>query len=149
MSFCDPFNLASGDFLAVVFQSLSSGQLSVTPWTVAPQALLCFTISQSLLKLVSIESVMLSNHLIVCHPLLLPSVLAAPPLLATVWNHLLELSEHHNGWSLAYKKWGTERPLCLGAPESHLVSDSVALGACTMWWNNHLYRVQNTSITPK
>ena len=149
MSFSDPFNLASGDFLAVVFQSLSSGQLSVTPWTAAPQALLCFTISQSLLKLVSIESVMLSNHLIFCHPLLLPSVLAAPPLLATVWNHLLELSEHHNGWSLAYKKWGTERPLCLGAPESHLVSDSVALGARTMWWNNHLYRVQNTSITPK
>ena len=37
MSFSDPFNLASGDFLAVVFQSLSSGQLSGTPWTAAPQ----------------------------------------------------------------------------------------------------------------
>ena len=108
MSFFASFNLASGDFLAVVFQSLSSVQLSSTPWTAAPQALLSFTISQSLLM--SIESVMLSNHLIFCHPLLLPSILAAPPLLATVWNHRLELSEHHNGWSLAYKKWGTERP---------------------------------------
>ena len=57
----------------------------------------------------------------------------------------MELSEPHNGWSLAYRKWGTERPPCLGAPESHSVSDSVALGTCTMWCNNHLDTVQNTS----
>ena len=44
---------------------------SVTPWTAAHQAFLSFTISQSLLKLVSIESVMPSNHLILCHRLLL------------------------------------------------------------------------------
>ena len=43
----------------------------VTPWSVACQASLSFTISQSLLKFMSIESVMLSNHLILCHPLLL------------------------------------------------------------------------------
>ena len=48
---------------------------SVTPWTVALQAFLSFTISWSLLKLMSIESVMPSNHLILCHPLLLlPSI---------------------------------------------------------------------------
>ena len=47
----------------------------MTPWTVASQAYLSFTISQSLLKFISIESVVLSNHLIVCRPfLLLPSV---------------------------------------------------------------------------
>ena len=46
-------------------------QLFGTPWTAAHQASLSFTISQCLLKLVSIESVMLSNHLILCHPLLL------------------------------------------------------------------------------
>ena len=47
---------------------------SVTPWTAAPQASLSITNSQNLLKPMSIESVMLSNHLILCHPLLLPSI---------------------------------------------------------------------------
>ena len=50
--------------------------LSQTPWTAAHQASLSFTISQSLLKLMSIESVIPSNHLILCLPLLLlPSVI--------------------------------------------------------------------------
>ena len=44
------------------------------PWTVAHQDPLSFTISQSLLKFMSIELVMLSNHLILCHPLLSPSI---------------------------------------------------------------------------
>ena len=48
---------------------------SVTPWTVAPQASLSITNSWNLLKLKSIKSVMSSNHLILCHPLLLlPSI---------------------------------------------------------------------------
>ena len=50
-------------------------QLLVTPWTAAHQASLSFTISWSLLKLMSIRSVMPSNHLFLCHPLLLlPSI---------------------------------------------------------------------------
>ena len=49
-------------------QSLSHVQLFVTPWTVARQASLPFTISQSLLKLMSIESVMLSSHFVLYHP---------------------------------------------------------------------------------
>ena len=44
---------------------------SATPWTAALQASLSITNSRSLLKLMSIESVMPSNHLILCHPLLL------------------------------------------------------------------------------
>ena len=49
--------------------------LFVTPWTAAPQASLSITNSQSLLKLMSIKSVMPSNHFILCHPLLLlPSI---------------------------------------------------------------------------
>ena len=44
------------------------------PWTAAHQASLSFTISGILLKLVSIKSVMPSNHLILCRPLLLPSI---------------------------------------------------------------------------
>ena len=47
-------------------------QLLVTPWTAARQASLSITNSWSLLKLMSIESVMPSNHLILCHTLLLP-----------------------------------------------------------------------------
>ena len=53
-------------------QSLSCVQLFVTPWTAALQASLSITNSQSLLKLMSIESVMPSNHVILCHPHLLP-----------------------------------------------------------------------------
>ena len=51
--------------------SLSHVQLFVTPWTAACQASLSITNSQSFLKLTSIESVMPSNHLILCRPLLL------------------------------------------------------------------------------
>ena len=48
---------------------------SVTPWTTARQASLCITNSQSLLKLMSTESLMSSNHLILCHPLPLPPLI--------------------------------------------------------------------------
>ena len=54
-------------------QSLSWVQLFVTPWTAALQASLSITNSQSLLKLMSIESVLPSNHLILCYPLFLLS----------------------------------------------------------------------------
>ena len=61
--------------LSSVIQALSPVRLSVTPWTAAHQASLSFTISQSLLKLTSIQSVMPSSHLTLCRPLLLlPSV---------------------------------------------------------------------------
>ena len=61
--------------VVVVVQSLSCVQLFVTPWTAALQASLSFTASHSLLKLMSIELVMPSNHLILCRPLLLlPSI---------------------------------------------------------------------------
>ena len=61
--------------MTAVVQSLSCVQLFATPWTEAHQASLSFTVSQSLLRLISIESVMPSNHLILCRPLLLlPSV---------------------------------------------------------------------------
>ena len=59
----------------VVVQSLSRVPLFGTSWTAACEASVSFTISQSLLKLMSIESVILSNHLILCcHLLLLSSV---------------------------------------------------------------------------
>ena len=61
--------------VSLVVQLLSHVWLFVTPWTAAHQASLSFTNSQTLLKLMSIESVMPSNHLIFCFPLLfLPSI---------------------------------------------------------------------------
>ena len=61
-----------GQFSSV--QLLSHVQLFVTPWTAAHQASLSITNSWSLLKIMSIGSVMSSTHLILCHPLLLPSI---------------------------------------------------------------------------
>ena len=71
---CDPYwsNISSVTF---VVQSLSCVWLFVTPWTAACQAFLSFTISQNLLKVMSIELMMPSKHLILFHPLvLLPSI---------------------------------------------------------------------------
>ena len=66
--------LMSYRFLSSV-QLLSRVRLFATPWTAARQTSLSITNSQSLLKLTSIELVMPSNHLILCHPhLLLPSI---------------------------------------------------------------------------
>ena len=61
-------------FVSAVVQWLSLARLFVTPWTAACQASVSFTISQSLVKFMSIDSVMPSSHLILCHPLLLTSV---------------------------------------------------------------------------
>ena len=55
-------------------QSLTHVWLLVTPWTAARQASMFFTVSQNFLQLMSIELVMPSNHLILCHPLLLSLV---------------------------------------------------------------------------
>ena len=67
------------NFMCIILRSLSPVQLYTTPWTKACQAPLARyplqTISWSLLKFMAIESVMLSNHFILCHPLLfLPSI---------------------------------------------------------------------------
>ena len=66
--------------VAVVVQSLTYVQLFVTPWTAARQASLSFTISWSLLKLMCIELVMSSNHVILCCPLLL-----LPSIFPSIW----------------------------------------------------------------
>ena len=65
--------------VVVTVQSLSHFQLFATPWTAAQQFPLSFTASQSLLRFVSIESVLPSNRLILCHlflllPLIFPSI---------------------------------------------------------------------------
>ena len=72
--------------LVVVLQLPSYVQLFATPGTTALQASLSFTISQSLLKLMSIESVMPSNHLILCRSLLLlPSIFPSITVFSSEW----------------------------------------------------------------
>ena len=74
---CIKFKLNHSLYITVVIvQSLSCVWLFATLWTIARRASPSFTITQSLLKLMSIESVMPSNHLILCRPLLLPSIFA-------------------------------------------------------------------------
>ena len=70
-----PVNQEDEKLVVVVVQSLSRVLLFVTTWTIARQTSLSFIISQSLLKLMSIELMIPSNHLILCRPLLLlPSI---------------------------------------------------------------------------
>ena len=85
-------------FIAV--QSLSCVQLFATPWTAARQASLSFAISWSLLKLMFIESVMPSNHLILCHPfVLLPSVF---PSIRVFSNELAPYIRWPKYWSFSF-----------------------------------------------
>ena len=81
-------------------QLISCVQLFATPWTAAHQASLSFTISQSLLKLMSIESVMPSKHFILCRPLflLLPSIL---PIIRVFSNELALRIRWPKYWSFS------------------------------------------------
>ena len=88
-----PFGLFSS------VQSLSRVQLFATPWTTARQASLSITDSQSLLKPMSIVSVMPSNHLILCRPLLLLSVF---PSIRVSSSELLLLIRWPKYWSFSF-----------------------------------------------
>ena len=84
----------------VAVQSLSPVRRFATPWTAAHQASLFFTISWNLLKLMSIESMMPSNHLILCRPLLLlPSIF---PSITVFFNELVLHIRWPNYWSFSF-----------------------------------------------
>ena len=70
----------------------------MTPWTAGCQAFLSISNSRSLLKLMSIESVMPSNHLILCHPLLLPSIFPS----ITVFSNESVLFRWPTYWSFSF-----------------------------------------------
>ena len=93
----------------IQFSSVAQSCLTVTPWTAARQASLSITNSWSLLKLVSIESVMWSNHLILYRPLLLlPSVF--PSLYQWVSSlHQVAKDLAHTSWLF----WGLNKILCM------------------------------------
>ena len=93
----------SSNFSSV--QSLSHVQLFATPWAAAHLASLSITNSWSLLKLMSFESVIPSNHLILCRPLLLPSVFPSISLFQGVSSSnqvakVLEFQLHHQFLSM-------------------------------------------------
>ena len=97
----------------VVVQLLSGVQFFATPWTAAHQASLSFTLSQCLLKLKSIESLMPSNHLILSHPLLLlPSIF---PRIRVFSNE----SALHIRWPTC---WSFSFSICLSKECSGLIS---------------------------
>ena len=84
----------------VLVQLLNPVQLFTTPWTAAHQASLFFTISWSSLKLMSTESVIPSNHLVLCHPLLfLPSIF---PRIRVFSNELALHIRWPKYWSLSF-----------------------------------------------
>ena len=80
-------------------QSLSRVRLFATPWIVAHQASLSITNSWSSLKLTSIESVMPSSHLILCHPLLLPPI---PPSIRVFSNESTRRMRWPKYWSFSF-----------------------------------------------
>ena len=101
------------DITFAIVQLLSCVRLFATPWTAARQASLSFTISQNLLKLISVESVMPSNHLILCHPLLLlPSIFFC----IRVFSNELVL---HIGWP---KYWSFSISISASNEHSGLIS---------------------------
>ena len=92
----------------VVVQSLNCLWPFATPWTAACQTSLSFSVSQSLLKLMSIESAMLSNHLILCDLLLLPSIFPSIKVFSNelaLWfgANVLELQLHAQFFQLKFR----------------------------------------------
>ena len=97
--------------LSCVFCSLSHVRLFVTPWTAAYQASLSITYSQSLFKLMSITSVMPSNHLILCHALvLLPSIF---PSIRIFSNESVLRIRWPKYWSFSFSIWPSNEYLGL------------------------------------
>ena len=122
---CEEFELDEREHISSV-QSLSRVWLFATPWIAALQASLSITNSQSLLKLMPIESVMPSSHLIVCHPLLLlPPI---PPSIRVFSNEstllFYQISSYfiqHPMGQTPFKSWG------------YLVKDSSHCLLGTLW----------------
>ena len=99
--------------VVVVVQFLSHVWLFVSPWTAACQASLSFTICWSLPKLMSNESVMSSNHLILCHPLLL---------LPSIFPSTRVFSNESALWIRCLKYWNFSPSTCPSNEYSRLIS---------------------------
>ena len=120
----------------MLVQSLSCVRLFVTPWTAACQASLSITNSPNLLKLTSIKSVMPSNHLILCHPLLLlPSIF---PSIRVFSNELAFRTRWPKYWSFSFN-------ICPSNKYSRLISFRIDLAGSPCSPRNS----QESSPTPQ
>ena len=126
---------------AALVQLFSHVRLFATPWTAARQASLSITISQSLLKLMSIESLIPSNHLILCHPLLLLSSIF--PSIRVFSNE----SARHSRWP---KDWSFSFSISSSNEYSRLISFSlISLQSKSPWRLLADSRVFSNTTVPK
>jgi len=126
-------------------QSLICVQLSATPWTATCQASLSITNTQSLLKLMSIESVTPSNHFILCRPLLLlPSIFPNIRLFSNesvlrirwpnYWSFRFSISPSNEYSGLiSFRKWGRKE---LDMTEQNFTHPLIQL---SLWSSSHIY----------
>ena len=136
------------------FQSLSCVWLFAVPWTAAHQASLSITNSWTLLKLMSIESVVPSNHLILCRPLLLlhsifPSirVVSNKSVLRITWpkywsfSFSISLSNEYQDWfPLEWTGWISLQSKGLSRVSNTTVQKHQFFGAqLSLWSNSHIY----------
>ena len=131
-----------GQFVVAIVQPVSHVQLFATSWSVAHQAALSFTISKSLLKFMFIESVMLSNHFILCRPLLLPSTFPSIrifPNELTLWIRWPYLLNGHISLpsllSMEFSRQEYWSDLPFPPPMDHVLSEiiTVTLNVCLEW----------------
>ena len=135
----------------VVIQSLSHVWLFVTPWTAACQVSLFSTISRSLLKFMSIESVIPSDHLTLCHPLLLlpsnfPSirVFSSESALFIRWpkywsfSYSINPSNEHLGL-ISFRMDLLDLLAVQGTLKSLLQQHQVSSTQLSLWSNSHIH----------
>ena len=132
-------------------QSLSHVQLFATPWTTARQASLSITNSWSLQKLMSLESVMSSNHLILCHPLLLlPSIFPSIRVFSNesalhirwpkYWSFSFNISPSNEHWGLiSFRRDWLDLLAVQGTLKSLLQHHS---SKASILWHSAFFRVQ-------
>ena len=139
----------------VVVWLLSRVRFFATLWTAARQASLSFTIPRSLFKLMSIETVMLSNHLILCHPLLLlPSVFPSIRVFSNksslhirwpkYWNFSFNISPSNEYPGLTsfridlFDLLAIQGPL-KSVPHHHSSKSSILRTQPSLWSNSHIH----------
>ena len=135
-----------------VVQSLSCVWFFAIPWIAAGQAPLSSTISWSLLKFTSIESVMLSDHLIFCHPLLPPSIFPGIRVFSNELVHRIRRPLKY--WSFSISSFNEYSGLIsfridrfdllavLGTPRvfyNTLVRKHRFFSAQSLWYNSHIH----------
>ena len=126
--------------LEVVVHLLSHVQLFVTPWTAACQAPLSFTVSRSLLRFMSVESVIPSNHLILCCPLLL---------LSSIFPSIREMSQLFSRESALCIRWPKYRSFSISPSKEYTRLIIFRMTGLISLWSKGLSRVFSSTAIQK